>query len=1154
MRKIATLITIVFLFTILFNNFALVIASYAQDESMQEKEVIDDINLEEQEKIEDEEENIDIEETDNLEDKNELTQNNVEENDTNKQESSIETENKTMNKVKAKISTKTIEDGIYEIETALDSNKVLDVLDASKISGANVQIFTRNNAECQKVQVKYCEDGYYTLTFLHSNMLLDVSNANTANHTNVWQCRPNGADAQKWAIEDLGDGHYHLISKISNTYLTVAGGKTANATNIEIDAENGGPSQKFKFNKIEPVKGTKTIENGIYEIETALDSNKVLDVLDASKISGANVQIFTRNNAHCQKVEVKYQGNGYYTLAFIHSNMLLDVSNGNIVNHTNVWQCRPNGADAQKWVIKDAGNGYYNIISKRSNTYLTVAEGKTANCTNIEIDTYNGGVSQKFKFNNLAPTKATQTIKDGIYEIETGVDSNKALDVVNASMISGGNVRIYDKNKEDCQRVKVKYMGDGYYTLTFEHSKMLLDVSNGKIENHTNVWQCRPNGADAQKWVIKDAGDGYYYIISKQSNTYLTVSGGNVEISTKIEGLSQKFKFNDVSKIYGTQTIEDGIYEIETGVDSSKALDVLDASMISGANVQIYPKNQAKCQQVNVKYVGSGYYTLTFVHSNMLLDVSNGRVENHTNVWQCRENGADAQKWIIKEAGNGYYYIISKQSNTYLTVEGGKTANCTNIEIDEKNGTMAQKFRFNKFDETYGERTIANGVYEIETALDSNKVLDVLDASTISGGNVQLYTRNNANCQKVRVRYLGNGGYYSLTFIHSEMLLDVSNGETANHTNVWQCRENGADAQKWIIKDAGNGYYNIISKHSKTYLTVAGGNTANCTNIEIDARNGGASQKFKFNPTRAIYPNYSNFEQLDEARYPGYKARLRQLQSKYPNWTIKIKYTGLDWNTVIDNQYGFSSSGSPRSLTQSPWLNEWKSSEDDNKYDVSQTWYRASKKGIAYMMDPRNSLEEEWIFQFQNLGSSSGTYEDIYKMVEGTFLDTDSCIKAILQVAKEQNISPFHIASRILHEQGSDGRGVMNGYTYMGRKVYNLYNIAVTGNTQAGIVAGAKYAYERQWFTPEASIKGGAEFLSKNYIAKGQSTLYFQKYNVINSPLYEHQYMQNIRAANDEGNRVYKSYRASNLLDSRFEFTIPVFENMPVEDAPVPRR
>jgi len=225
--------------------------------------------------------------------------------------------------------------------------------------------------------------------------------------------------------------------------------------------------------------------------------------------------------------------------------------------------------------------------------------------------------------------------------------------------------------------------------------------------------------------------------------------------------------------------------------------------------------------------------------------------------------------------------------------------------------------------------------------------------------------------------------------------------------------------------------------------------------------------------------------------------------------------------------------------------------------------YNVDKNTKTFLLDcvlnhhtigKRNSLEEEWIFQFQNLGSSSGTYQDIAKMVEGTFLNSDSCIKAILEAAREQNISPFHITSRILHEQGSDGRGVMNGYMYMGRKVYNLYNIAVTGNTEAGIIAGAKYAYARQWFTPEASIKGGAEFLKKNYISKGQSTLYFQKYNVISSPLYEHQYMQNIRAANDEGNRIYKSYKSQGLLDCQFEFLIPIFDNMPAADSPVPKR
>ena len=300
------------------------------------------------------------------------------------------------------------------------------------------------------------------------------------------------------------------------------------------------------------------------------------------------------------------------------------------------------------------------------------------------------------------------------------------------------------------------------------------------------------------------------------------------------------------------------------------------------------------------------------------------------------------------------------------------------------------------------------------------------------------------------------------------------------------------------------------------------------------------------------YVNKSNFSNLDESKYPGYKSLLRQLQNQHPNWILTIKYTGLDWNTVIENEYGFDG-GTPRSLTQSPYLNEWKSAEDDTAYDVTQNWYRASKSAIAYMMDPRNSLEEAWIFQFQDLGSSAGTRQNIEKMTEGTFLYKDSIIDTILATAQEQGISPFHIVSRILQEQYRDGSGIMNGYPYNGRIVYNLFNIGVSGNSSDGIIAGAQYAYERHWFTPETCIMGSAEFLKKNYISKGQSTLYFQKYNVVDqNNLYSHQYMQNIRAANDEGNTIYKSYRDNGLLDSQFEFVIPVYENMPSTACPRP--
>ena len=507
------------------------------------------------------------------------------------------------------------------------------------------------------------------------------------------------------------------------------------------------------------------IEDGIYEIETGVNSNKVLDVIDAVKYSGGNVQIYTKNaNADCQKLIVKYIGDDYYTLSFVHSGKYLDVADGKKEDHTNVWQCNYNGSNAQKWKIIKADDGYYYMVSKCSGTYLTVKDGKTTNCTNIEIcSKVENEESQKFKFNkidndnstdnsNNIDIEAKKTIEDGTYEIETGVNSNKALDVINAVRYSGGNVQIYTKNDSaNCQKLKVEYIGDGYYTLSFVHSGKYLDVADGKKADHTNVWQCNYNGSDAQKWIIAEAGDDYYYIVSKCSNTFLTVANGgttnctNIEICSKTENrAAQKFKFNKIEHtIEPKKTIEDGIYEIETGVNSNKALDVINAVKYSGGNVQIYTKNEkANCQKLSVKYLGDGYYTLSFIHSKKYLDVADGKTEDHTNVWQCNYNGSDAQKWIIAEAGDDYYYIVSKCSGTYLTVKDGKTTNCTNIEVCSGNGSSeAQKFKFNETEIAIeAKKTIADGTYEIETGVNSNKALDVINAVQYSGGNVQIYT------------------------------------------------------------------------------------------------------------------------------------------------------------------------------------------------------------------------------------------------------------------------------------------------------------------------------------------------------------------------------------------------------------------------------
>ena len=166
-----------------------------------------------------------------------------------------------------------------------------------------------------------------------------------------------------------------------------------------------------------------------------------------------------------------------------------------------------------------------------------------------------------------------------------------------------------------------------------------------------------------------------------------------------------------------------------------------------------------------------------------------------------------------------------------------------------------------------------------------------------------------------------------------------------------------------------------------------------------------------------------------------------------------------------------------------------------------------------------------------------------------------SYAKTFVEAGKLRNVSPVQLASRVVQEQGVNGNSLTINMKSDGKTYYNLFNINVSGNdTEAGLLAGAQYAYDQQWFSVEASIKGGAKFIKKQYINQGQATLYFQKYNVVDSSnLFNHQYMQNIRAANDEGNTMYRAYLKNGILSSTFEFTIPVYENMPVLAVPRPQ-
>lgn len=308
----------------------------------------------------------------------------------------------------------------------------------------------------------------------------------------------------------------------------------------------------------------------------------------------------------------------------------------------------------------------------------------------------------------------------------------------------------------------------------------------------------------------------------------------------------------------------------------------------------------------------------------------------------------------------------------------------------------------------------------------------------------------------------------------------------------------------------------------------------------------------------------------DVSEFPeSYRDKLQKLKDEHPNWSFVKMYTGLDFQTVINNELT-----GKKSLVSKSFDECCKEGECD-----STGWYYASEGILKYYMDPRNALDITHIFCFEQLTYNAEYHKEeaIRTYLKNTFMTDDngatvpgmsvSYPSLIFALAKNDEIyvSPFLIASRILQEQGAGGGSSLISGVYPGYEgYYNYFNIGANGtNTTEIIVNGLEYA-RNHWadgmppdygqYGAYNSISYGARFLADSYIKNGQDTLYLQKYNVnpASAALYSHQYMQNISAPYSEGYSTKNMYEKSGALDNSFVFKIPVFDNMPQEPCEKP--
>lgn len=305
-----------------------------------------------------------------------------------------------------------------------------------------------------------------------------------------------------------------------------------------------------------------------------------------------------------------------------------------------------------------------------------------------------------------------------------------------------------------------------------------------------------------------------------------------------------------------------------------------------------------------------------------------------------------------------------------------------------------------------------------------------------------------------------------------------------------------------------------------------------------------------------------------------YKQYLRKLHEQHPKWIFTAQKLGVDWNTALKEECVVG-----RNLVHSSALASWKSMEkgayDFNGgywYGLDGSWVAASKEIIMYYMDPRNFLNDTYIFMFENQSydPSYQTESGVKTILADTFMsgsytcpDTKkkyTYSQTFMDAAKKSGVSPYHLASRCRNEQGVNGApqslGTVKGY----ENYFNFFDIqAYATSTMTAAEMGCKYAkttnptYLLPWTNQYKSIVGGSIFLGTGYITKGQDTLYLQKFDMVDggNGLYYHQYMTCVFGQANEAISLKNAY-SQDILNSAMEFKIPVYNNMPDKLCPKP--
>ena len=309
-------------------------------------------------------------------------------------------------------------DGTYEIISSCNENYAVGSK-AMKVYGDDAYRVERlDHSDGQQFRINYGSDGYYTITNKATGKLLGTRfNSVTTSHPVFQSSVPAGA-AQKWVIRKAGDA-YMFINALNGQVLDFNASNIASGVRMLTKRSNENLNQRWF------VVAKPAIPDGLYRVSSQLDNKLVVDVKSSSLSAGANIQLWTSNNALAQKWYVENEAGGI-RLRSACSGLYAtaDSATGNVCQRARV----DDGSQLWKPMLSRGGYALQSVLTAKM---LDVQSGRAVPGANVRTTNANGSSAQAFSFVSDESFYASTAISKVAKLVISGANDATSLEVGN---------------------------------------------------------------------------------------------------------------------------------------------------------------------------------------------------------------------------------------------------------------------------------------------------------------------------------------------------------------------------------------------------------------------------------------------------------------------------------------------------------------------------------------------------------------------------------------------------------------------------------------------------------------------------------------------------------------------------------------------------